>query len=105
VVTGPPESCEDVYKRQVIALIALELFEIRLFRLDEGVHQRTRQPRMALDVLVLYHDETMDRVNAAAAKPIGLDLFDIGDQFRIGIGSNLADLIPTADRRLSLIHI
>src|ERR1700720_457537 len=36
----------------------------------------------------------MDRVDAGAAKPIGFDLFDIGNQFRIGIrrGSGLAGL-------------
>jgi hypothetical protein len=56
---------------------------------------------MAFDVLVLHDNETMDRVDAGAAKPIGFDLFDIGNQFRIGIrrGSGLAGLIPTADRR------
>ena len=64
----------------------LELLEIGLLRRHERVHQRTRQPRMRFDVLVLHHDETVDRIDAAAAEPIGLDLFDIGDQFRIGIG-------------------
>src|SRR4029077_6732742 len=51
-----------------IALTLLELFEIGLFRRDEGVHQRTGQPRIAFDVLVLHHDETVDRVDAAVAK-------------------------------------
>src|SRR5580704_15539456 len=60
---------------RTITLAALELLQIGLFRLDEGIHQRTSQPRIALDVLVLHHDETVDRVDAALAKPIGLDLF------------------------------
>src|SRR5262249_19903196 len=84
-----------------VAVAALELLQVRFFCRHEGVHERTRQPRIALDVLVLDYNWAVDRVDAAAAKPIGFDLFDIGDQFRIGVrrGSGRAGLVPTADRR------
>jgi hypothetical protein len=52
-------------------------------------------------VLVLHDDQPVNRVNAGAPEPIGLDLFDVGEQLRIGVGGGhgLARLIPAADRR------
>src|SRR6516225_10127420 len=64
---------------RTVAVTALELLEIRFFCCHEGVHERTRQRRRALDMLVLDYNETVDRVDAAATKPIGFDLFDIGN--------------------------
>ena len=60
-----------------------------------------RQPRMALDMLIFHHDEAVNRIDAGASKPIGLDLFDIGYQFRVGVrrDGGRARLVPAADRR------
>src|SRR3984893_1925078 len=86
---------------RAVAVTAPEFPEIRLFGCHEGVHQRTRQPRIVFDVLVLHDNEPMDRVYAAAAKPIRFDLFDVGNQFRIGIRCccGRAVLVPAADWR------
>lgn len=87
-------------------MTAFELFEIGLFRRHEAVHQRARQPRIAFNVLILQHDEAVDRIDAGAAKPIGLDLFDICYQFRVGVrrDRDLARLVPAADRRPGTPH-
>ena len=50
--------------------------------------------------LGLHHDEAVDRIDAGAPEPIGLDLGDVGNELRIGPGCRrLGVLLPGADRR------
>ena len=35
---------------------------------------------MALEMLVLHHNEAVDRIDAGVAEPIGLNLLDVGEQ-------------------------
>src|SRR3954452_25576641 len=81
-----------------VAFRTVQMRDIGLLGLNEGIIKRLRDPRIFLQYVGLYRNQPVDRIDTGAPEPVGFSLGSIWNELRIDLGRLLSALLPRSGR-------